>query len=85
MTANLVAPGILKQLRRAELTATCRLMVSAAVWQRPRSISNRWMAKISASSTAQLGGRRVAGRDHRVTEEAAPPFNAHRQGSAPAA
>jgi hypothetical protein len=85
MTAYLDPPGALNQLRLTELTAICRLMVSAHVRRRPRSASNRWAAKISAPSTAKFTHHQVAGGGFPVREMPAKQSNAHRLATGPAA
>jgi hypothetical protein len=77
--------GSLNQLRRAELTATCRLAVSRDLWQSPHVAPIRCSARISDLSPGNFVAREASRADPYAPEKAATAFNAHRLSWVPAA
>ena len=78
MTASADLPGSLNQLRRAELTAICRLVVSPYLWRSSRAAPIRCSARISDLSPGNFVDRQVSQADLCVPERVATAFNAHR-------
>src|SRR5271166_3534119 len=85
MTASADMPGSLNQLRRAELTATCRLAVSPYLWRSSRVTPIRCSARIPDPVAWEIVDRQASHTDLCVPERAATAFNAHRLSRAPAA
>ena len=85
MTASADMSGSLNQLRRAELTATCRLAVSAYLWQSSHVAPIGRSARISGLSLGNFVSRQAPQTDLCAPERAATAYNAHRLGWAPAA
>ena len=85
MTASADMSGSLNQLRRAELTATCRLFLPPYLWQSSHVAPIRCSARISDLSPGNFVDREVSQADLCVPERVATAFNAHRLSWAPAA
>jgi hypothetical protein len=85
MTASADMSGSLNQLRRAELTATCRLAVSPYLWQSSHVAPIRCSARISGLSPGNFAHRQASQADLCAPERVATAFNAHRLSWVPAA
>jgi len=85
MTASADMPGSLNQLRRAELTATCRLAVSPYLWRSSHVAPIRCSARISDLSPGNFVDRQASQADLCAPERVATAFNAHRLSWVPAA
>ena len=85
MTVSADMSGSLNQLRRAELTATCRLAVSPYLWQSSRVAPIRCSARISGLSPRNFLHRQALQTDLCTPERVATAFDAHRLRWVPAA
>jgi len=85
MTVSAYMSDSLNQLRRAELTATCRLAVSPYLWQSSNVAPIRCSARISGLSPGNFVHRQALQADLCAPERVATAFNAHRLSRAPAA
>jgi hypothetical protein len=75
----------LNQLRRAELTATCRLTAFPCLWQSSHQVPIRRSARISGLSPGTFVHRQAPQADICAPETVAPAYNAHRLSWVPAA